>query len=366
MEQEAQMNARRPRNHQWRSSIVVHLGVGTASMCAVHVTDSKGAVIPLVACAVCGWQGEPGRPSCPAGPGPAVALVAWAVHGAGGHFLRARDSCPGHTASAADYLWSAAPWNTSIPSGHLPTIGASTHWSSGSNTQLVDDDGVRAVSAVHDVPASPYPAVEPYIMGGSPYLGDMQSAIFSPFSLPAYILPFWWSLSVIAVLKLVVAAMGAYLLARAMQMRFAGALLCGIVFGFGLFMVAWLPWPLTNVFPLIPWMLLATERLMRRPGVLSAVGAGRARRSAILRWPPRDERPCAVRQRPAISSFGSCRHRGAAPWPRRRRPAGHSRLGALVAPRPATRGGLRRSPSCSARPWRPSPSSPSSSCSQLL
>ena len=109
-------------------------------------------------------------------------------------------------------------------------------------------------------------------MGGTPFLGDMQSAIFSPFSLPAYILPFWWSLSVIAVSKVVVAAMGGFLLARALNMRFAGAFLCGTVYGFGLFMIAWLPWPLANVFPLIPWMLLATERIVRKPGVLSAAG----------------------------------------------------------------------------------------------
>jgi hypothetical protein len=107
-------------------------------------------------------------------------------------------------------------------------------------------------------------------MGGAPYLADMQSAIFSPFSVPAYILPFWWSLGVIALLKVVVAAMGAYFFGRVLKMATAGAFLCGLVFGFGLFMVAWIPWPLTNVFPLIPWVLLATERLIRRPGVLSA------------------------------------------------------------------------------------------------
>ena len=109
-------------------------------------------------------------------------------------------------------------------------------------------------------------------MGGTPYLADMQSAIFSPFSLPAYVLPFWWSLSVIAVLKVLVGCMGAFLLGRVFKMRFAGAFLCGAIFGFGLFMIVWLAWPLTNVFPLIPWMLVATERLIRRPGLLSVAG----------------------------------------------------------------------------------------------
>ncbi len=176
---------------------------------------------------------------------------------------------PGHTVSAADYLWNTAPWNTAIPSG-LPMSGAHPVLV-GSNGQLVD--GVTLFVPFFQYTSSQLPHIplwDPYIMGGTPYLADMQSQIFSPFTLPAYILPFWWSWGVIALLKIVVAAMGAYLLGRVMKMGTAGAFLCGVVFGFGLFMVDWIPWPLTSVFPLIPWVLLATERLIRRPGVLWA------------------------------------------------------------------------------------------------
>ena len=178
---------------------------------------------------------------------------------------------PGHTVSAADYLWNSAPWNTSIPRS-VPTIGLHP-LVVGSNGQLVD--GVALFEPLLQYTSSQLPHIplwDPYIMGGTPYLADMQSAIFSPFSIPAYILPFWWSLGLIAVLKVVVAAMGAYFLGRALKMGVAGAFLCGLVFAFGLFMVAWIPWPLTNVFPFIPWVILATERLIRRPGVLSASG----------------------------------------------------------------------------------------------
>ena len=55
-----------------------------------------------------------------------------------------------------------------------------------------------------------------------------------------------------AALKLFVGAFGMYLLGRTLGMRFGGALLAGVVFAFGTFFVVWLPWPLTNVFPLIP------------------------------------------------------------------------------------------------------------------
>jgi len=176
---------------------------------------------------------------------------------------------PGRTVSAADYLWNAAPWNTAVP--HSVGTYSLSPPVRGSNPQLVD--GITLFEPFLQYTRSQLPHIplwNPYIMGGMPYLGDMQSAIFSPFSLPAYILPFWWSLGVMELLKVVVAATGTYLLGRALKMGVAGAFLTGLVFGFGLFMVAWIPWPLTNVFPLIPWMLLATERLVRRPGVLPA------------------------------------------------------------------------------------------------
>lgn len=178
---------------------------------------------------------------------------------------------PGHTVSAADYLWSSPPWDTMIPKG-VPVVSAHPHIV-GSNPQLVD--GVTVFEPFLQYTRSVLPHIplwDPYIMGGMPYLADMQSAVFSPFSLPAYILPFWWSLSFIALMKVVVAAMGGYFLARALKMRFGGAFLCGTVYGFGLFMIAWIPWPLTNVFPLIPWLLLATEWVIRKPGVLTGAG----------------------------------------------------------------------------------------------
>jgi hypothetical protein len=178
---------------------------------------------------------------------------------------------PGHTTSGADYLWNAAPWNTVRPKS-VPQVSFNPPLF-GSNDQLVDPVTVFGPFLEYTRSQLPHiPLWDPYIMAGTPYLADMQSAVFSPFSIPAYVLPFWWSLSVIAVLKLLVAAMGAFLLARALRMRFAGAFVAGTVFGFGLFMVAWLPWPLANVFPFIPWLLLASERVVQRPGAISGAG----------------------------------------------------------------------------------------------
>ena len=132
-------------------------------------------------------------------------------------------------------------------------------------------------------------------MGGSPYLGDMQSAIFSPFSLPAYVLPFWWSLSVIAAMKVVVAAMGAFLLARVLE----DALRRSLPVRHGV-RVRPLPGGLASLAPgqrLPPDPLAAPGHGTAHPPARSPVGVvpGRRRGSAVLRRPPRDERARPVR-----------------------------------------------------------------------
>jgi hypothetical protein len=171
---------------------------------------------------------------------------------------------PGRTLSSADFLWSTVPWDSSRPPDVAPL---------GANFEAADAVVVFQPFFEYSHDAFPdIPLWNPNVMAGRPFLADAQSAVFSPFTIPAYLLPLSKALGVMALLKLFVAAFGTYLFGRAMGMRFGGALLAGIVFAFGTFFVVWLPWPLTNVFPLLPWLLLATELLIRRPGPLPAAG----------------------------------------------------------------------------------------------
>jgi hypothetical protein len=171
---------------------------------------------------------------------------------------------PGRTLSDADMLWSGPPWTASAPPG--VRFG-------GANFELADTTAVflpffeYAKRTLPDVPLW-----NAHIMAGRPFLADAQSAVFSPFTAPAYVLPLWKALAVMAALKLFVAAFGTYLLGRALGMRFAGALLAGIVYAFGTFFVVWLAWPLTSIFALLPWLLLLTEMVVRRPGPLPGAG----------------------------------------------------------------------------------------------
>ena len=171
---------------------------------------------------------------------------------------------PDRTLSASDMLWSATPWDASRPPGVEPL---------GSNHDQAD--AVQVFQPFLETTRATLPDVplwNPYLMGGRPYLADMQSAVFSPFNVPAYVLPLWRSLAFVAALKLFVAAFGMFLLACALGMRFPGALMAGIVFGFSLWMVTWVSWPTVSVWAYLPWLCLLADILLRRPGPLPFAG----------------------------------------------------------------------------------------------
>jgi hypothetical protein len=171
---------------------------------------------------------------------------------------------PGRSFSSSDLLYANAPWKDARPDS-VEGLG--------SNFELAD--AVVVFQPFHQYTRERLPELplwNPYISAGRPYLANAQSAIFSPFSWPAYILPFWWSLGFIAALKLFLGAFGTYVLGRLLGMRFGGALIAGLVFAFGTFFIVWLSWPLTNIFPLLPWLFILSELLVRRPDPLPAAG----------------------------------------------------------------------------------------------
>ena len=171
---------------------------------------------------------------------------------------------PGRTLSSSDGLLSSVPWQASKPAD-VPGLGT--------NFELADASNVFQPMLRYTRSQLPtVPLWNPYIMAGRPLLADGQSAVFSPFSVPSYILPFWKSLAVAAMLKLFLGALGAFILARVLGMRFGGALLTGVVFAFGTFFVVWLAWPLASVYAFIGWTLALTELLVRRPGRLPVAG----------------------------------------------------------------------------------------------
>jgi hypothetical protein len=193
------------------------------------------------------------------------ALAAAAVYALLSVIMVGQGLLPGWTLSPSDSLWSAAPWAAERPADVAPL---------GSNFELADASEVFIPFGrwSRELIPGDIPLWNPHIMAGRPFVGNAQSALFSPFSVPGYVLPFWDSLAVAAALKLFVAAFGAYALGRMLGMRFGGALAAGVVYAFGTFFIVWLAWPLSSIFALVPWLLVLGELILRRPGPLPAAG----------------------------------------------------------------------------------------------
>ncbi|HMA37792.1 MAG TPA: hypothetical protein VKY74_25285, partial [Chloroflexia bacterium] len=115
--------------------------------------------------------------------------------------------------------------------------------------------------------AGEVPLWNPDNMLGAPFLGNMQSAVLYPLNWPYFVWPGSLTLALRAGLKLLVAALGTYVLAR--QVLRVGPLAAGlaaITFTFGAFLTVWLLHPHTAAAIWLPWLWWATARLVARPG----------------------------------------------------------------------------------------------------
>jgi hypothetical protein len=106
------------------------------------------------------------------------------------------------------------------------------------------------------------PLWNPYINGGQPLLGNGLAGIFSPFHVVGYAAPLAASYGIGAALRLLVAGSFTYLYARAIGLRWAGAVLSMLVFAHSGPMMVWLGYPPSHVIAWLPALLWATERLL--------------------------------------------------------------------------------------------------------
>jgi hypothetical protein len=108
------------------------------------------------------------------------------------------------------------------------------------------------------------PQWNPYALAGTPFYANAQSALFSPFNVPMWVLPFKYAFGVAAAMRLWVGSFGAYLLCRELGVGRGPALLGGLAFGFSSFSVLWLSFPVLSVLALLPWAVWLTERVLSR------------------------------------------------------------------------------------------------------
>ena len=100
-------------------------------------------------------------------------------------------------------------------------------------------------------------------MLGAPFVGNMQSAVFYPPNWVYFLFPGPVALAFLAWLKLFLASLGMYLLARRVaKIGVLGASIASITYAFGAFMTVWLLHPHTAVASWLPWLWLATALLI--------------------------------------------------------------------------------------------------------
>jgi membrane protein YfhO len=130
--------------------------------------------------------------------------------------------------------------------------------------------------------AGELPQWNPYVLAGTPFLANPGVALFSPFNVFIWILPFQFALGLVAVLKLWVAAFGTYLLGRELRLNFWPSLLAGSAFGFAPFNLVWLSHTHVNVVVFLPLAVWAAERLVTRGRGVDALVLAAVLTAALL------------------------------------------------------------------------------------
>jgi hypothetical protein len=118
------------------------------------------------------------------------------------------------------------------------------------------------------------PLWNPYTDGGEPFVGNAQSAIFSPFNLIGYLFPLYSSYVVTAILRLFTAGIFTFLFAREMGLSKPGALLSMVAFTFSEPMIIWLGYPISSVIVWLPAALLTIERTLTGRSKLYLIAGG--------------------------------------------------------------------------------------------
>jgi hypothetical protein len=116
-----------------------------------------------------------------------------------------------------------------------------------------------------------WPLWNPYMLAGDPLAGSAQSAPYDPIHLWSLLLPLAASWTPAAGLRFLLHAVGMFALLRRFGCRESVAVLGGLGWTFSTFCAFWHAWPLGATLGLLPWLVEAVERLIRRPGLRAAL-----------------------------------------------------------------------------------------------
>ena len=110
----------------------------------------------------------------------------------------------------------------------------------------------------------------PYEAGGTNLGNVPNQALFSPLTIPYYLLPTWIAPAYGRLLEIVCAVAGSFLFLRRLRLSPAAAVTGGLVFAGSAFMVSWVGFPQTRVAAFIPVLFWTLERLVQERRVRDA------------------------------------------------------------------------------------------------
>jgi hypothetical protein len=110
------------------------------------------------------------------------------------------------------------------------------------------------------------PLWNPYAGCGAPLLANAQSGVFNPIHFIYFLTDSPYAWVAMAIVKLFIAGIGAFLFARSLGLGRLGRWFAGLVFPFSGFTVVWLQYPMGGVAAWFPLLLWLVERLADRPG----------------------------------------------------------------------------------------------------
>jgi hypothetical protein len=116
------------------------------------------------------------------------------------------------------------------------------------------------------------PLWNPYQAGGRPLLAsEVYAPLFPPEAL-TLVLPFWRAQVLAVALKLLLAALGVYLLARGCGLRRGPATFGATAYTFSAYMISWVISPIGNSMAMCPWVLAMTGRVIAHARWRDAAG----------------------------------------------------------------------------------------------
>ncbi|MBI2621383.1 MAG: YfhO family protein, partial [Candidatus Levybacteria bacterium] len=116
------------------------------------------------------------------------------------------------------------------------------------------------------------PIWNPYEMAGRPLLANFQSAVFYPFNILFFIVPFWLSWSFLIMIQPLLGSIFMFLFLRNLKLDIFSSFFGGVVFAFSGFFVTWLEWG--NVLHTALWLpliLLSIDKIFQHSKEISNI-----------------------------------------------------------------------------------------------